>query len=177
MADPTKPAISSSRFCSSSSSSRKWIKALLKRYQSSRTVRLLARAARQVPSACSRARLNKSRAARQINRLAEPPRDIILGLLASRRFKDDLGFIEFNQSPQQEETRGFGHARRLLHVVRHDHLRALISETKEQIFHFGSGNRIERRTRLIQQQDFGIDRQGSRDAQPLLLPTRQAISR
>ena len=60
-------------------------------------------------------------------------------------------------------------ARGLLHVMRHDNDRKLLFELINQRFHFCRGNRIQRGTRLIHQDDFRPDRQRSCNAEALLL--------
>src|SRR5690349_7429788 len=99
MADSTKPAISSSCFCSSSSSSRKWVNGLLRRSQS---------------TACLRARLGKQSLAyargsennrlltraRKNTRLTESSGDVILSLLAGTRLEDNFSFVELDQTAQ-----------------------------------------------------------------------------
>ena len=66
------------------------------------------------------------------------------------------------------------HARGLLHVVRHDHDRIILLEVKDEVFDFRGRDRIERRARLVHQEDLRLRRKGARDAEPLLLPTREA---
>ena len=48
---------------------------------------------------------------------------------------------------------------------------------KEQLLDLGSSDRIERRARLIQQQDFRVNRQRARNAEPLLLPAGERVGR
>src|SRR5690348_3916199 len=120
MADSTKPAISSSLRCSSSSSSLKWIK----------------------------------RASWFL--LAEAAGDVVLGLFSLRPLENGIRSAEFYQPPEQEESGKLGDARRLLHVVRHDHLRALIAQTEQQILDLGGGDGIERGTRLVEQQHLRV---------------------
>src|ERR1700678_3363840 len=143
MADSTRPAISSRRLCISSSSSLKWIKG-------SSSVDIIfpsyntTRGHRAVPE--NGARENRSLE----NGSAEPPRNVIFRFSFSRALEDDLGLVEFNQVAQQKEAGELRHARGLLHVVRHNHLRALVFEGEQQILDLGSGNRVQRRTRLVQ---------------------------
>ena len=72
--------------------------------------------------------------------------------------------------PAQPEKRGqVGHARGLLHVVGHDDDRVVGLELIDQLLDALRRDRIERRRRLVHQQDVGLDGQRARDAQPLLL--------
>ena len=58
-----------------------------------------------------------------------------------------------------------------------NHHRALVFQAEQQVFDFGRGNRIQRRAGFVQQQNFRIHRERSRDAKPLLLPSRERKSR
>src|SRR5579875_738344 len=77
----------------------------------------------------------------------------------------------FDQSSLKQKGGEITHTRRLLHVVRHDYDRACLFELHEQLFDFGSRDRIQSRTGFIEQENFGIHGQCSRNAQPLLLAT------
>src|SRR5271170_2140039 len=122
MADSTKPAISSRRRCNSSSSSLKWTK--------SSSLFAIAPSLRRG--------------------LSEPAGDVIFRLLARRALKNNLGLVEFNQFAEQEEACELGYAGGLLHVVRDDHLRALILQGEQQVLDFGGRDRIERRAGFVQ---------------------------
>src|SRR5487761_499199 len=91
--------------------------------------------------------------------LTEPSCNVIFRLFFRRRLEDDRGAIEFDQTAQQEKTRVVGDAGRLLHVVGHDDDGATVLELENQVFDLGGGDWIERRTRLVEQQDFRIHRQ------------------
>ncbi len=68
-----------------------------------------------------------------------------------------------------------GHVARapgLLHVMRHDHDRVVIFEIVHQIFDARRRDRVERRTGLVHQDDFGLYGRSARDAEPLLLAAR-----
>ena len=65
----------------------------------------------------------------------------------------------------------------MLHVMSHDHDGALVFQGKQQIFYFGRSDRVECGAGLVQQQNFRMDRQGPRNAQPLLLAARERIRR
>ena len=87
--------------------------------------------------------------------------------------KDFFRLIELDHLSQQEEAGKLGDPRRLLHVVGHDHNGIPFFKLKDQLFYFAGGDWIERRARLVHEQDFRFDRQRPRDAKPLLLPTRE----
>jgi hypothetical protein len=53
----------------------------------------------------------------------------------------------------------------------------LLRQFIDQVFDARCRNRIERRTGLVHQDDFGIDGDGACDAQALLLPTGEAGTR
>ena len=61
----------------------------------------------------------------------------------------------------------------LLHVVGHDDHSVFTLEGVHQFFHVARRNRIQRRSWLVQQQDSGLDRNTARNAQTLLLTSRQ----
>ncbi len=61
------------------------------------------------------------------------------------------------------------HALRLLQVVGHDGDRVFLLELQHQLFDAAAGDRIERRARLVHQQQLRLDRDRARDAQTLLL--------
>ena len=73
------------------------------------------------------------------------------------------------RAPEPEERGDVRDARRLLHVVRHDDDRVVRLELVDQLLDALRGDRIERRRRLVHQQDLRLDGQRAGDAQPLLL--------
>ena len=87
--------------------------------------------------------------------------------------EDVRGLAVFDQLAEVEEGGALRHARRLLHVVRDDHDRVAAAQLVDQLLDLGGGDRVERRARLVHQDDFGIDRDRAGDAQPLLLAARQ----
>jgi hypothetical protein len=62
----------------------------------------------------------------------------------------------------------------LLHVVSDDQDRVLTAEPIDQILDLTRGDRIQGRTRLVEQENFRVACDGSGDAQALLLTTREA---
>ena len=85
--------------------------------------------------------------------------------------------IELDQAPKIKEGGVIGAAAGLLHVVRDDDDGVLLLQLPDQLFHFGGGDGIERGAGLIHQDDLGLDREGARNAETLLLARRKARSR
>ena len=75
--------------------------------------------------------------------------------------------------PEPEERGAIRDARRLLHVVRDDDDRIRALQLVDQLLDALRGDRVERRRRLVHQQDLRLDRQRAGDAQPLLLAARE----
>ena len=65
-------------------------------------------------------------------------------------------------------------ARRLLHVVRHDDDRVVALELVHEILDARRRDRVECGRRLVHEDDVGLDRERARDAQALLLTSREA---
>src|SRR5258705_7645583 len=107
-------------------------------------------------------------------RSAEPAGDIVLRALVTRRRKHLAGRVELHQLAQIHERREIGDASGLLHVVGHDHDRIVGLELVDQLLDLGGRDRIKRRAGLVEQDRLGLDRDGARDAQALLLTARQA---
>ena len=84
-----------------------------------------------------------------------------------------FGPAALDQLAEPEERRDVRDARRLLHVVRHDDDRVPRLQLVDQLLDALRGDRIERRRRLVHQEDLGLDRQRPGDAQPLLLAARE----
>src|SRR5262249_45876437 len=102
------------------------------------------------------------------------PRDVVLSASIARRGEHLARGIELDQLPEIHKGGKVGHARRLLHVVGHDHDRVILFELVDQFLDLGGGDRIERRARLVEQNHFWLDGDGARDAQPLLLAAGEA---
>ncbi len=91
-----------------------------------------------------------------------------------------LGHVVLDQPPPAvtgvvhlggEERRAIRDARRLLHVVGHDHDRVLVLELVHEVLDPRRGDRVEGRARLVHQDHVGLDGEAPGDAQPLLLTT------
>src|SRR5215470_206599 len=108
-------------------------------------------------------------------RSAEPAGDIVLRALVTRRRKHFTGRVELHQLTQIHERREVRDAGGLLHVVGDDHDRIVRFELVDQLLDLGGRDRIERRAGLVEQDHLGLDCDGARDAQPLLLTARQAL--
>src|SRR5262245_52859425 len=107
-------------------------------------------------------------------RLTKPPRDVILRAPLGRRREHRGGWPKFHQLAEEHEGGIIGHTRRLLHIMRDDRDGVVAFELVDQFLDLGGGDRIERRTRLVEQDDLGLDRHRPRNAEALLLPPRQA---
>ena len=70
-----------------------------------------------------------------------------------------------DETSEQEEAGRIGHAGGLLHVVRHDHDGALFLQRDEKVFDLRGGDGVERGTGLVEQQNFGVNGEGARNAQ------------
>src|SRR5208337_3324913 len=82
---------------------------------------------------------------------AEPAGDVILGFLAPRLEEQIIGRAELDEFAQV-------------------HVGGVVGlEFADQFLDLGGRNGVERGSRLVEQQDFRLDRHGARDAQPLLL--------
>lgn len=109
--------------------------------------------------------------------LAEPPSDVILGLTEPGPGKNRRGFSHLDKPTEIHKGGVIADSRGLLHVVRDDQNRVLPTQSVDQVLDFASGDRIERRTRLIEQQNLGVAGNRPGDAQPLLLPPRETQPR
>src|SRR5688572_21013002 len=105
---------------------------------------------------------------------AETTRNIILRALVLGVGEDLIGRAFFDQDAQMEERGALRNACRLLHGVRHDHDREVLLQLLHELLDAGGGDGIERRARLVHQNDLRIDGDRARDAQALLLAAGQA---
>src|SRR5207249_8740880 len=115
-------------------------------------------------------------------RLAEAAGDVVLRPLVGRSGEDLLGLVVLDElapalallaARDREEGGHVGYARRLLHVVRDDHERVLALELVEELLDRLRGDRVKRRGRLVHEHDVGLDGDGARDAEALLLSARE----
>src|SRR5438105_6649884 len=88
-------------------------------------------------------------------RLAEPAGHVVLGELFGGSREDLLRSVTLDELPEPEEGRDVRDARRLLHVVRHDHDRIVRLQLVNQFLDALGCDRVERRRRLVHQQDLG----------------------
>ena len=96
----------------------------------------------------------------------------LLGPLLARVRENLAGLAIFDQLTEVEESRSLRHARGLLHVVGDDGDGIAPAQFVDQLLDLGGGDRVKRRTGLVHQDHFRIDRDGARYAQTLLLPAR-----
>src|SRR5262245_38274468 len=104
----------------------------------------------------------------------EAPSDVVLGAPVTRRGEHFGGRVELDDLAEIHEGGEVGHAGGLLHVVGHDDDRIEGLELVDKLLDLRRRDRIERRAGLVEQDDFGTDRDRAGDAQPLLLTARQA---
>src|ERR1700716_3279855 len=105
---------------------------------------------------------------------AEPAGDVVLGASIARRGEYLAGVVEFDQFTKIHEGGLVRDARGLLHIMGDDGDGVVLRQFLDQFLDFGGRNRIERRTRLVEQNDLRPHRDGAGDAKPLLLAARQA---
>ena len=69
-----------------------------------------------------------------------------------------------------------GTTRSLLHVVGDDHHGVILLQFGDQLFNTPGGDGVERRTRFVEQQYFRANGDTTRNAQTLLLTTRERVT-
>src|SRR2546430_1282444 len=109
--------------------------------------------------------------------LSKPSGDVVLRLLLLRLDEQLVGDAVLDQLAEVHVGGEVRDAGRLLHVVRHDQDGDALLEIVDQLLDQGGGDRVERRGRLIKQEQLGTGRQRPGNAQPLLLPAREVIGR
>src|SRR5262245_17201582 len=102
-------------------------------------------------------------------RLTESSRDVVLGQLLARLGEYVRRRPVLDQAPQPEEGRLVRNAGGLLQVVGDDDDRVLVLDLVDQLLDLHGGDGIESRAGLVHEQDLGLDGDGARDAEPLLL--------
>src|SRR3954447_5951395 len=113
---------------------------------------------------------------------AEAAADVVLGLLLGRVGEDLVGRADLDQVPrlagrvEVEEGGDVAGPRRLLHVVSDDDDRVAALQLADQVLDRQRRHRIERRARLVHQQDLRLDRDRPGDAEPLLLTAGEAAA-
>src|ERR1051326_3829154 len=76
--------------------------------------------------------------------LTEASTDIIFGFSLRGPLEEIDGRRVFDQVAAQEKARVLRHARRLLHVVRHDHDGVVLDQLDDQFLDFERGDGVER---------------------------------
>src|SRR5262249_31921361 len=107
---------------------------------------------------------------------SKPAGDISLRSRIARSGEQLRRRSELDQLPGQEKRGKVADAGGLLHVVGDDRDGGQVLQFHQQFLDFRRADRVERRTGLVEQQHFGLHRQGARDAQPLLLPSGKFVS-
>src|SRR5919197_3701686 len=130
------------------------------------------------PSACSSSRASSSWKACRVSVIGDPlpelAGNVVLRALVVRRGEHLLRRADLDKLAEPEERRAVGDASRLLHVVGHDDDRVLALELVDELLDLQRGDRVERREGLVHEDDVGLDRDRTGDAQALLLAARQA---
>src|ERR1041385_1006930 len=131
----------------------------------------------KTPSRSSRSSCSYSRSVCRIivaSRLAEPSCDVVFRPTLLRSSKNDVGQIVLHQTTHIEKSREVGHACGLLHVVGHDDDRIGVSKLVDELLDARRRDGIERGTRLVHEENLRFERNGTRNAQPLLLAAGEA---
>src|SRR5690242_6120069 len=105
---------------------------------------------------------------------AETPSDIVIGAAVARCGEYLLGRSDLDQLTEVHESGHVGDAGRLLQVVCHDGNAIALAQALQGLLHPQGRDRIERGGRLIEQDNLRAQRQGTRDAQTLLLAAGEA---
>src|SRR5687768_15586424 len=94
------------------------------------------------------------------------------------RIREDVVRVAYlDELAEVEVRRALGDARGLLHRVRDDRDRVVLLELIDQVLDARRRNRVERRARLVHEDDVGIDGDRARDTKPLLLSAREPRAR
>src|SRR5262249_40552665 len=102
--------------------------------------------------------------------------DVVLGHSVIRFREYLFSSAELYHLSKPEERGVIRNTRSLLHVVGYYYYRVFLLEICYQLLDFLGSDRIERRSRLIHQQHFRLNRKRSCYTNPLLLAARQAES-
>src|SRR6266850_1760650 len=97
-------------------------------------------------------------------RLSESAGDVVLGLFLLRLDEQVVGDAELDQLANVHVGREIRDPRGLLHVVRHDEDRHPLLEVVDQHLDRGGGDRVERRGRLVEQQQLRVGGASARRA-------------
>src|SRR5882672_2252563 len=104
---------------------------------------------------------------------SESPRDVCFRALFAWAREQSLRLAYFDQLAEIEERGGVRDARGLLKVVCDDDDRELALQLVDELLDFLCRDGVERRGRLVEQQDLRIVGERTRNAEPLLLTSRQ----
>lgn len=83
----------------------------------------------------------------------------------------------FYEPTEMKEDHALRDAGGLLHVMRNDHYRHLMTKLVDKLFEFCGRERVERGCGLVHQQNFRRSRKGARETKALLLSARKVRSR
>src|SRR5688572_8782186 len=105
---------------------------------------------------------------------SEASGDIVFSLFLGRVGEDLSRQVIFNEFAQIEEGGEIRNAGRLLHIMGDDDNREVLFKRMDEVLDLGRGDRVECGGGLIHEKDLGLDGDGARDAQPLLLAAGQS---
>src|SRR5713101_6690293 len=108
---------------------------------------------------------------------AEAAGDVGLRARITGRGEELRRRTELDELSGQQERREVADTRGLLHAVGNGHDGAKIFQLHEQLFDFRGADGVERRTGFVEKKHFGLDGQGARDAQALLLAAGKFVGR
>src|ERR1700704_2732403 len=108
--------------------------------------------------------------------LTEASGDVVVGAAIFRRGENLAGGTYLHQLAHEHESGDIRYAGGLLQVVRDHDDAILLPQALQRLLDPQGRDGIERRGRLIEQQHLGLDCNGARDAQPLLLSAGQAAA-
>lgn len=109
-------------------------------------------------------------------RLAEPARDVGFGLAQLGAGEEVGSGAEFDEPAQVHEGGVVADAGGLLHVVSDDDDRVFSPQFAHQVFHLVGRDWVQGRAGFVEQENFRLGRDGSGDAEPLLLSARKRES-
>src|SRR5882724_4183980 len=89
--------------------------------------------------------------------LTESPGNVVFSDLLSGIREDFVGSIILDEPPQHEKRGAVRHARRLLHIVRHDRDRVALLELIDELLDLLRRDRVEGRGGLVHQNHFRFD--------------------
>src|SRR5215469_288858 len=160
----TRPASSVSRLATASIAKPSWLSA---------SPPISAIASLSLRSSSSYPRAICVEAIGQPHSSTKPSSNVVFSMFLLGSGKDAFGFVELDQLTKVHERGVIRAARRLLHVVSDDRDAIIGFQLVNQFFNALCRDRVQRRSRLVEQQNFRPNRYSACNAKPLLLSTRK----